>query len=492
VGENLRRKKNMKKRILSLALALSLVLALVPVTLAQVVGDTWGTISWILDTRTGVLTLRGNYQNSPSVGNNGFSPWDSYSSIISEVRAEEGIVSIGNQYFYRHRTLEKVTLPESLRTIGEGSAFNFGTFQGANNLREIVIPAGVTSINGYTFHDCPNLTAVIFRGNAPDFPFANADRFNIRPNNRDYAFENRSDLTIYYPQNARGWSEVINQPHFSIINFVSYDPATQNPPLTTTPTPTPTPSPTPPPSSGSAPSGFQAEAISAGAKLKWNTMTGGVGFRVYRSENANSEGISITDFYITSTEFVDVNVKANTTYFYSVRQVIAEARPFEGIAEQLSPPSSRISVTMLSEILGDDLDPPDDPNAVKKFILMTIDDPNMTVNGVLQEIDPGRGTTPVLLNARTMVPIRAIVEGMGGSVHWNEARREISLAYQKNNVIMTLNQNAFTVNGATQQADVPPTTANGRTIVPIRFAAESLGCAIDWLNSTRQVVIVYY
>ena len=42
-------------------------------------------------------------------------------------------------------------------------------------------------------------------------------------------------------------------------------------------------------------------------------------------------------------------------------------------------------------------------------ISLQIGNPQMSVNGVEKEIDPGRGTTPILQNDRTLLPIRAIV-----------------------------------------------------------------------------------
>ncbi|MCH5185415.1 MAG: hypothetical protein J1F64_04730, partial [Oscillospiraceae bacterium] len=52
------------------------------------------------------------------------------------------------------------------------------------------------------------------------------------------------------------------------------------------------------------------------------------------------------------------------------------------------------------------------------IITLQIDNPNMTVDGRSEEIDPGRGTTPVIVNDRTLVPIRAIIEAVGGTVDW--------------------------------------------------------------------------
>ena len=39
--------------------------------------------------------------------------------------------------------------------------------------------------------------------------------------------------------------------------------------------------------------------------------------------------------------------------------------------------------------------------------------------------------------------------------------------------------------------DVATATKNNRTFVPVRFAAENLDCKVDWINSTKEVVIVY-
>ncbi len=248
------------------------------------------------------------------------------------------------------------------------------------------------------------------------------------------------------------------------------------------------PKPTTTPPSGDQIGGFIGESISSGAKLWWNPVRGGVGYRVFRSTNRSDEGISATDFYITSNEFVDVNVDANKTYYYTVRQVLKEARPFEGLKEELGPVTAKVTVKTGSTILGGNAS---DSPAPKQFILMTLDDPYMSVNGVREEIDPGRGTTPLILNSRTMVPIRAIVEAMGGTVGWNDSTRKITLNHKNQAVVMTLNEKSITVNGSSKSIDVAPTVINARTMVPIRFAAENLGCDVDWINSTRQIVIVF-
>ncbi len=256
------------------------------------------------------------------------------------------------------------------------------------------------------------------------------------------------------------------------------------------PTPEPEPEPQPPVNDADKPTGFDRNPINVGVKLWWNSKSGGVGYRVYRSTQSGVEGISVTDFYITSNEFVDVNVDASTTYYYTIRQVLKEARPFEGLPEELGPASDQIQVRTGSTILGGNSS--DSGGKTKQFILMTLDDPYMSANGIRKEIDPGRGTTPTIYNSRTLVPIRAIIEEMGGTVGWDSSSQKISLSNNGKNVNMWLNRRQITVNGSTLGIDVAPISINDRTMVPIRFATENLGCQIDWINSTRQIVVVYY
>lgn len=90
-----------------------------------------------------------------------------------------------------------------------------------------------------------------------------------------------------------------------------------------------------------------------------------------------------------------------------------------------------------------------------------------------------------------MVPIRAVVEAMDGQVGWEDASQKITLNARGNTVTMWLNKTDIIVNGQATNMDVAPVVRNGRTFVPIRFAAENLNTKVDWINSTREAVIVF-
>ncbi|PIE77081.1 MAG: hypothetical protein CSA13_01260 [Clostridiales bacterium] len=226
-----------------------------------------------------------------------------------------------------------------------------------------------------------------------------------------------------------------------------------------------------------------AEAFENGNLITWQPVSDALGYRPFRSENQNELGISVTDFYLEQTEHVDVNVEPNVTYYYTVKPVLAEADPLNDKAEVLGDAIATYTVKTAAEIV--------DVGKSKQYIKLKIDDPNMDVNGIISEVDPGRGTTPLIVRGRTVVPIRAIVEAMGGTIDWDGTARKVTITARGNSVEMWLDKKEIAVNGVKQAIDVAPESINGRTMVPIRFATENLDCKISWINSTRQVIVVF-
>ncbi|MCL1848148.1 MAG: copper amine oxidase N-terminal domain-containing protein [Clostridiales bacterium] len=125
-------------------------------------------------------------------------------------------------------------------------------------------------------------------------------------------------------------------------------------------------------------------------------------------------------------------------------------------------------------------------------ILMTLNEPEMYVNMIRQEIDPGRGTAPVSINGRTMVPIRAIIEALGGSIDWDGATEKITMEANGHKVEMWLNKTDYVADGQSKSMDAAPESVNGRTLVPLRAAAENVGCYVDWEPETQLILVGYY
>lgn len=124
-------------------------------------------------------------------------------------------------------------------------------------------------------------------------------------------------------------------------------------------------------------------------------------------------------------------------------------------------------------------------------IFLTLNQPYMTVNTELKEIDPGRGTAPIISDNRVFVPIRAVIENIGGQVAWDDKTQKVTLAMNGKKVELWIGKKQMSINGASQSIDVAPMIKGGRTLLPVRFAAESFGCNVNWDPDKKQASIVY-
>jgi peptide/nickel transport system substrate-binding protein len=96
---------------------------------------------------------------------------------------------------------------------------------------------------------------------------------------------------------------------------------------------------------------------------------------------------------------------------------------------------------------------------------------------------------PTIQNGRTLVPMRAIFEALGATVHWDDATRTIRAYRREDAIILELGNRTAWVNGPPRQLDVAPVAVDGRTMVPLRFVAEALGAEVAWVDATRTVTV---
>ena len=96
---------------------------------------------------------------------------------------------------------------------------------------------------------------------------------------------------------------------------------------------------------------------------------------------------------------------------------------------------------------------------------------------------------PIVLNDRTLVPARAVFEAMGAEVLWNEDSNEIFISKNNNIIIIKIGNKTGTKNGNEFIMDVPPMIINDRTMIPIRAISEALECNVEWDGKNRYVII---
>lgn len=87
---------------------------------------------------------------------------------------------------------------------------------------------------------------------------------------------------------------------------------------------------------------------------------------------------------------------------------------------------------------------------------------------------------PVIDNGRTLVPLRAIFEALGAQVEWNGNTKTVSAISGDTTITLTIDQAVAYKNNDKVILEVPAKLVNERTMVPLRFVAESLGTTVSW------------
>lgn len=99
---------------------------------------------------------------------------------------------------------------------------------------------------------------------------------------------------------------------------------------------------------------------------------------------------------------------------------------------------------------------------------------------------------PSLISGRTMIPVRAIAESLGAEVNWNDATKLITITLDKKVIKLTLDSKTAQVNGTNSTLEVAATSILGRTMVPLRFVGEAFGKKVGWYpNGEVKVISIF-
>lgn len=110
---------------------------------------------------------------------------------------------------------------------------------------------------------------------------------------------------------------------------------------------------------------------------------------------------------------------------------------------------------------------------------------NIVLNGKQLEFD----VQPIMDSGRILVPVRSIFEAVGMTIKWDVNTQTITASSDTNKIIMKIGAMKLSVNGADVSLDVPAKVISGRTMVPLRAITEGLGMSADW-NNTASVVFL--
>lgn len=113
-------------------------------------------------------------------------------------------------------------------------------------------------------------------------------------------------------------------------------------------------------------------------------------------------------------------------------------------------------------------------------------DINVSVNGTQVSFS---NQQPVIVDGRTLIPLRGVFENLGYSVSWDGNTKTATLENDNYTIKIQSDSSTFTVNSQTKTLDVPAQIINGSMMIPLRAVGEGTGVTVNWDASTKSASI---
>jgi hypothetical protein len=94
---------------------------------------------------------------------------------------------------------------------------------------------------------------------------------------------------------------------------------------------------------------------------------------------------------------------------------------------------------------------------------------------------------PIIQNGRTLVPMRGIFQALGAEVNWDGATQKVIATTGERKVELQIGNRLARVNTGDITLDVAPAIFKDRTMIPLRFVGEALGCQVEWDGKKRSI-----
>ncbi len=119
------------------------------------------------------------------------------------------------------------------------------------------------------------------------------------------------------------------------------------------------------------------------------------------------------------------------------------------------------------------------------------DEISLVANGETIECDQA----PVIVDGRTLVPIRAIAEAVGAEVQWDNTEKAVLIDTDVYTLQLKIGESNMSLSSKSTgdttdiSIDVPAQIISERTMLPVRAVAEGLNLSVDWDSDTKTVAI---
>ena len=85
---------------------------------------------------------------------------------------------------------------------------------------------------------------------------------------------------------------------------------------------------------------------------------------------------------------------------------------------------------------------------------------------------------------RVLVEARPVFEALGAKVEWDEQAQRVDVTRKDTQITLYINNTYARVDCQDIEMDVPARIIKGTTCIPLRFVAETLGCAVEYSGAS--------
>lgn len=168
-----------------------------------------------------------------------------------------------------------------------------------------------------------------------------------------------------------------------------------------------------------------------------------------------------------------------------LRQIYFEGNPPENVGENIIPEPDKTFQIFCHYSVGE---------AWVKCDLFPLDnmytyDPEKLIGVYINNREIVFDQRPVIVNSRTLVPVRAILEAMDAKVEWEAASGTVIATKGNTEIRLIIDENIMYKNGSPIALDCPAQIVNNRTLVPIRAISEAFEAEVLWNDKQRCVEI---
>ncbi len=134
------------------------------------------------------------------------------------------------------------------------------------------------------------------------------------------------------------------------------------------------------------------------------------------------------------------------------------------------------------------VDEPVDPSKkmghiTRRFIVMALDNPTAYSYGEKVKIDPlSDVTSPMIINDKTMVPVRFLAESLGAKVEWQEEKQTVKITLVDKRIFLELGSDIMKIEKDKVKIQSPAIEIENRIYVPLRDVVEAFGITCNWID----------